>query len=149
MWLKTNVSRNRSSNTVPAAIAARVTITRTGPGQTFDDASLPCVEIEIAERITASARAPTPYSAIRRAWVDEKSETTNTNRIGLMSHIGKALAPPGLPINALSGPPPEISKPGSTSKRLGWTIASKEYGTFIRNGMKIKAARFCKRTLYN
>ena len=65
-----------------------------------------------------------------------------------MSQIGKALAPPGLPIKALSGPPPEISKPGSTNKRLGWRIASSEYGAFIKNGMKINAARFCKRNEY-
>ena len=148
MWLSTKVSRNRSSKTVPAEIAARVTSTRTGPGHTFDDASFPCVEIESEESTTASTSAPIPYSAIRRACVDENKETTKTKSIGLISQIGSALAPPGFPIKALRGPPPEISNPGSTNSRLGLVIASSEKGTFMMKGTKIKAARFCIRNEY-
>ena len=75
--------------------------------------------MDSADRITANTNAPTPYSAIRRACVEENNETINTNKIGLTSQIGNEFAPPGLPSKVEIGPPPEISNPGSTNSRLG------------------------------
>ena len=75
--------------------------------------------MESPERITAKTSAPTPYSAIRRACVDENKETISTNKIGLTNQIGNEFAPPGLPSKVENGPPPEISNPGSTKRRLG------------------------------
>ena len=100
------------------------------------------MEIESDERTTASTRAPTPYSAIRRAWVEENKEIIKTRRIGLINQPGNELAPPGLPSKAINGPPPEINNPGSTRSRLGCTKTSSENGMFIKNGVKINAARF-------
>ena len=80
--------------------------------------------------------------------MDEKSETIKTNKIGLINQIGNEFAPPGFPSKAWIGPPPEISNPGSTNKRLGCMIVSNEYGTFITKGTKIKAARFWSRSEY-
>ena len=56
---------------------------------------------------------------MRRACVDENKETINTNKIGLTNHIGSEFAPPGLPSSVEIGPPPEMSNPGSTNRRLG------------------------------
>ena len=56
---------------------------------------------------------------MRRACVDENKETINTNKIGLTNQMGNEFAPPGLPSKVKNGPPPEISKPGSTKRRLG------------------------------
>ena len=59
--------------------------------------------MESPETITAKTSAPTPYSAMRRACVDENNETINTNKIGLTSHVGNEFAPPGLPSKVKNG----------------------------------------------
>ena len=119
MWLKIKVCRNLSSMTVPAATAAKVAIESTGPAQTFATPSFPCVEIESEPTKTASASAPIPYSAMRRACVEENSEITRINKMGLTNHSGTEPLPPGLPSKTASGPPPGISRPGSVKNLLG------------------------------
>ena len=58
-------------------------------------------------------------SEYANSYLNEKSETASTKRIGLINHSGSDPVPPGEPNKTASGPPPGISKPGSDKKRLG------------------------------
>ena len=105
---------------ITAQIAdASVAPTKKVPTHIFTEEELPWTKIDNEEINVLINNIAKPISAILRARLEEKSAISRMRNTGLTIHHGIEPAPPGFPMMARFGPPPESAIPGSLSKRSG------------------------------